>query len=178
MSRLAVLLRAINVSGTGKLAMADLKARLGELGCAEAKTIGAAGSATVACDLSPAELERRLETALAEAHGLSTDVYVRSHSDLNDVLAANPFAEMAEDDPSHLLVVFLEADPAEVDVEALRGKIQGPEQVAAGPRSLYIAFPAGIGTSKLTGPIIHRAVKLKGTGRNWNTVRKLAELTQ
>jgi uncharacterized protein (DUF1697 family) len=176
-SRLAVLLRAINVGGAGKLAMADLKAALADLGCAQPRTLGAAGSAVVEAGDDPAALEARIEADLKARFGLASEVFVRDHAALAATLAANPFHDMARDDPSHLLVLFLKSDPAPADVEALRGKIQGPEQVAAGPACLYAAYPAGIGTSKLTGAIIERALKLKGTGRNWNTVTKLNELT-
>jgi uncharacterized protein (DUF1697 family) len=60
---------------------------------------------------------------------------------------------------------------------ALRGKISGPEQVAAGPGCLYASFPEDIGHSRLTAAMIERALKLRGTARNWNTLRKMAELT-
>ncbi len=35
-------------------------------------------------------------------------------------------------------------------------------------------FPDGIGTSKLTGVMTEARVGTRGTGRNWNTVVKLA----
>ena len=54
----------------------------------------------------------------------------------------------------------------------------GPEEVEAGPGCLYIAYGEGMGHSKLTGAVIERALSLRGTGRNWNTVGKLAELTR
>ena len=62
--RLAILLRAVNVGGTGKLAMADLKTVLAALGCAEPQTLGAAGSAIAATAAQPAALEAELATAL------------------------------------------------------------------------------------------------------------------
>jgi uncharacterized protein (DUF1697 family) len=61
-------------------------------------------------------------------------------------------------------------------VAALRARIAGREEVAAGPRCLFARYPDGIGRSKLTGAMIERALKLRGTGRNWNTVGKLAAM--
>jgi len=177
MRRLAVCLRAINVGGTGKLTMADFKAMLSGLGFAEPQTLGAAGSAVIGTDAAPAVIEAQLEAALNDSFGLATEVMARGHDDLAAVLAANPFAQMAEDDPGHLLVLFLKGEPQPAGVARLREKIVGPEIVEAGPACLYIAYPAGIGTSKLTGQVIEKAIGLKGTGRNWNTVRKLAALT-
>jgi uncharacterized protein (DUF1697 family) len=177
-ARLAVLLRAVNVGGTGKLAMADFKALLGELGHDEAKTLGAAGSAVVTTASKPADLEAEIETALKERFDLATEVFVRSHAELKAALAANPFHKMAKEKPAGLIVVFLKGEPAAAGVEDLRGRIVGPEEVAAGPKCLFIAYGEGMGRSKLTGQIVQRAIKLSGTGRNWNTVQKLAELTK
>jgi len=175
--RLAVLLRAINVGGTGKLTMADFKALLAELGHAEPTTLGAAGSAVVGTASKPAALEADLEEALKARFDLSTEVFARSHAELKAVLAANPFHGMAKEKPAGLLVVFLKGEPEPAAIENLRSRIVGPEEVAAGPKSLFIAYGEGMGRSKLTGQIVHRAIKLSGTGRNWNTVQKLAELT-
>jgi uncharacterized protein (DUF1697 family) len=176
-TKLAVLLRAVNVGGTGKLAMAEFKALLGELGHDEAKTLGAAGSAVVRTGHGPAALETDLETALKARFDLATEVFARTHAELKAVLAANPFCQMAREKPAGLLVVFLKGEPAAAAIEDLRARIVGPEEVAAGPRSLFIAYGDGMGKSKLTGQIVHRTIKLSGTGRNWNTVGKLAELT-
>lgn len=175
--RLALMLRAVNVGGTGKLPMADFKALLGSLGFADPQTLGAAGSAVIGAAADPATIERQVEAALADSFGLPTEAFVRSHAELNAVLKANPFAEMACDMPNRLLVLFLKGDLAAADVATLRGRIVGSEEVHEGPRCLYVAYGDGMGTSKLTGQVIERALSLRGTGRNWNTVQKLAELT-
>ncbi|MFC3069291.1 DUF1697 domain-containing protein [Phenylobacterium soli] len=177
MKRHAVLLRAVNVGGTGKLPMADFKALLSGLDFEAPQTLGAAGSAVIGTDAAAATVEAQLEAALKDSFGLATEVFVRDHEALKATLAANPFADMARDRPSALLVLFLKGEPAAPDVEALRARIVGPEAVHPGPRSLYIAYGAGMGTSKLTGQVIERALGLRGTSRNWNTVQKLADLT-
>ncbi len=61
-------------------------------------------------------------------------------------------------------------------MDRLNAAIVGPEQVAANGRELYITYPDGIGTSKLSTNLIEKALgKHRGTGRNWNTVLKIAE---
>jgi uncharacterized protein (DUF1697 family) len=176
--RLAVLLRAVNVGGTGKLPMADFKAALADLGYEEPSTLGAAGSAVIATAARPVAVEAALEADLTSRFGLATEAFARTHAELAAILKANPFAAMARDKPSALIVLFLKGEPTAAGVTALREKIVGPEQVEAGPGCLYIAYGAGMGASKLTGQIIERAIGLRGTGRNWNTVGKLAELTK
>jgi uncharacterized protein (DUF1697 family) len=39
-------------------------------------------------------------------------------------------------------------------------------------------YPAGIGTSKLTNKLIEDKLGTRATGRNWNTVLKLRDLTK
>jgi uncharacterized protein (DUF1697 family) len=174
-ARLALLLRAINVGGR-KLASADFKAALAHLGYGEAQTVGAAGSAVVRADAAPAAVEAALEAELQSRLGFLTEVFARTPAALAATLAGNPFPQLAKDDPSHLLVLFLKADPTPAALAALRGKIVGREQVEPGPGCLYMAYPDGIGTSKLNPAVIGRGLGQPGTGRNWNTVQKLAEL--
>jgi uncharacterized protein (DUF1697 family) len=174
-TRLAVMLRAVNVGGR-RLTMADFKAALAAEGLEDAVTVAATGNAVAAAKPSP-DLEARLETGLGRALGGPLEVFVRDAAALARVVAENPFPQLARDDPSHLLVMFLRDTPTKAAVAALQAKIVGRETVAAGPGCLYSCFPDGIGRSKLTSAVVERALKLRGTGRNWNTVRKLADLT-
>jgi len=43
-------------------------------------------------------------------------------------------------------------------------------------RAMWIHYPEGAGTSKLTPSLIDRAIGSPGTARNWNTVLKLEEM--
>jgi len=171
----AVLLRAVNVAGQ-RLVMADFKAVLAELGFPDARTVVATGNAVIVAPRADAALEARIEAGLKAAFGDTPDVFARDAGQLAAVLAANPFQEMAKTAPHHLVVMFLRGDPDAAAIAALQAKITGPEQVAAGPGCLFAAYPQDIGHSKLTGSLIERTLKLRGTARNWNTVRKLAEL--
>jgi uncharacterized protein (DUF1697 family) len=171
--KLAVLLRAINVSGTGKLPMADLKALLGELGHAEPQTLLASGNAVIGTELPAAEVERTLQAALKDRRGLTTEVFVRDHAELVAVMAANPFPDFAREQPSRMMALFLAGDPPTDLAPLERWATQG-EQIARGPRCLYMTYPQGAGTSKLANA---KTEASRGTARNWNTVGKLADLT-
>lgn len=175
-AKLAILLRAINVGGR-RLTSSEFKAAIAHLGYGEAKTVGAAGSAVIATEAAPASVEAALEAELAARLGFVTEVFARPRAALAATLSANAFPAMAKADPSHLLVLFLKNDPTAAELAALRDRIVGREQVESGPGCLYIAFPDGIGTSKLTPAVMARALRQPGTGRNWNTVRMLAELS-
>lgn len=174
--KVAVLLRAVNLAGS-RLKMDDFKAALAELGYPGAVTVAATGNAVIDAPAADAALEAKLQKGLAAAFGQETEVFVRDGRQLAAIVAGNPFPQMAKDDPSHLVVGFLRGEPAASNVEALQASIEGPEQVRAGPGCLYTAYPDDIGHSKLTAAKVERAIKLRSTGRNWNTVQKLLELT-
>jgi len=177
MKKVGVFLRAINLSGR-RLLMADFKRALEAAGHPDAQTVVATGNAVILAAAAGAALEARIEEALETTLGQSTEVFTRDGAELAAVVKANPFPKMATDDPSHLVVVFLNGQATADAVETLRGKIKGPEEVAAGPACLYACYPDDIGHSKLTAAMIERALKLRGTARNWNTVLKMAELAR
>ena len=65
-------------------------------------------------------------------------------------------------------------DPFEA-VEALRGFAAGDERVESAGGGLFFWHPDGLGRSKMAEKAQPRLIGV-GTGRNWNTVRKLAAM--
>ena len=63
-------------------------------------------------------------------------------------------------------------------MKQLRAAIKGPETAHAHHKHLYILYPEGIGRSKLTSKLIEDKLGTRGTGRNWNTVLKLAAMVR
>ncbi len=122
------LIRAINVGGRTVVPMAGLRALAGELELGEAKTVLQSGNLILASPgTAGAKLEALLETAIAERFGYKTEVLVRSLAQWEKIIAANPFADEARDDPSHLLVMPLKDAPAASAVKALQAAIKGRE---------------------------------------------------
>lgn len=170
------LLRAVNVGGRGKVAMTDLRAMLEELGFEAPQSLLQSGNLVFASETTGAALEAVLEQEAKARLGLATDFIVRTANEWRRIVAANPFAAMAKEDPSHLVVMPLKSPPDAAGLKGLRAWIPGREAIEASGRELYISYPDGIGTSKLTGAVIERRVGARGTARNWNTVTKLAAL--
>ncbi|WP_374575601.1 DUF1697 domain-containing protein [Phenylobacterium sp.] len=173
MSARIALFRAVNVGGSGKVAMSDLKALFDDLGLGPAATLQAAGSVVFHGQGEEADLEARLEAEAAARLGLKSAVFVRGPEEWRAVIAANPFAEAARDEPSRLMVMPLKAPADPAGPAALEAAGQAGERVAATGRSAYIHFPQGAGTSKLTPRLIEARLGAPGTARNWNTVLKL-----
>jgi uncharacterized protein (DUF1697 family) len=53
----------------------------------------------------------------------------------------------------------------------------GPEGIKRIGNTLYAYYVNGAGPSKLTLTLIEKSLKVKGKGRNWNTLTKLLELS-
>ena len=173
------LLRGINVGGRNMVAMTALRDLLAALGFAGAQTLLQSGNAVFRGDKrTGAKLERLLEVETEKRLGVAADYFVRTADEWDAVIAGNPFPDAAADDPGHLLVMCLKDVPAADAVAQLRAAIRGPEVIHADGRHLYAVYPAGIGTSKLTHTVIERTLGTRGTGRNWNTVLKLAALAR
>lgn len=174
MKRVAGLLRAVNVGGR-KLLMADLT-RIATAAAFDAPaTLLASGNLLFGTTLSGEAAGAKLEAAILADQGLATDVMVRDLAELRAVIAANPFPRQAAEEPSRLMAMFLSGEP-EDDVGVLASACQFGEEIRLGPGCLYIYFPSGAGTSKLTNVLIERRLKVRGTARNWNTVTKLEAL--
>jgi uncharacterized protein (DUF1697 family) len=170
------LLRAINVGGV-KVSMADLKALLTDLGFEDVRTLLNSGNVVFrGKHKAGADLEKLLETEFAKRAGRPTEFFVRTAEEWNSIVHRNPMTNEARSDPGHLLVVVLKRAPSNQEVDALRAAIVGPEVVEADGKQAYIYYPDGVGQSKLTAKLIEKQLGSPGTGRNWNTVLKLAAM--
>ena len=108
---------------------------------------------------------------LVHGGGPQVDVMLRSTAEMKRVVARNPFPEMAETDPGHLVVVFLPGAPDDAGKASLKAPWSGPETLKLIGADLYITYPEGIGVSKLK-----LRLKPPGTARNWRVVTALADL--
>lgn len=163
-----LLLRAVNVGGTGKLPMADLRSLCESLGLRHVRTYIQSGNVVVSSALGAAQVKARLEKALLATLGKPCRVLVRSLAEMEQVEVGNPFPEAA---PAQLLVIFLDEAPPAAAIDAV--KVPARERLALRGRELYIHFPDGMGQSKLKIPFADI-----GTGRNLNTIRKLIALAR
>lgn len=179
MNSYIALLRAVNVAGRNMLSMSDLRALAEDLGLEGARTLLQSGNLVFQSkrQVAAAALERRFEEETARRLNLSVDYFIRSADELETVIDRNPFSKESVSDPGHLLVLFLKAEPPAKSIGALKDAVRGPEYFRSVGTHLYIVYPAGIGRSKLTTAVIEKTLGTRGTGRNWNTVLKLAALT-
>ena len=166
MTAYVALLRAMNVAGTGKLPMSELK-RIGEAcGFGNVRTFIASGNLLFESDLPEAEAQTRIEDRLKAIFGKPVPVFVRSAAEMAAAAAANPFDD---DKPSRVMAHFIAAEPTAAMLAEARD-VAG-ERMALGPRAIIVSYGEGIGKTRLKLP----PVKL-GTARNMNSVAKIAAM--
>ncbi|WP_321889785.1 DUF1697 domain-containing protein [Paraburkholderia bannensis] len=159
------LLRAVNVGGTGKLPMPELRAMCEALGFTNVRTYIASGNVVFESRLAAASVKKRLEQSLEEYASKPVGVLLRNADEMAAVLADNPFADAP---PERTVAIFLDAAPPADTLDNVSG--HGTEQLALGKREIYVYYPDGIGRSKLK-----IASGKDGTARNMNTVATLAQ---
>ncbi|MEW2613831.1 DUF1697 domain-containing protein [Streptomyces sp. NPDC047880] len=175
----AALLRGINVGGSRKVPMADLRTLLTDLGHDDVRTYLQSGQAVFTSGRGGEDaLAAEIAQAVEQRFGFGVDVIVRDHAYLRAIADACPFPA-AGLEPKQLHVTYFSAPVtpdrfAEIDQDAYL-----PEEFRLGDRALYLYAPNGLGRSKLaehlSKPRVNKGVI--ATTRNWNTVVKLVEMT-
>jgi uncharacterized protein (DUF1697 family) len=166
MTAYIALLRAVNVGGTGKLPMTELKAMCEAEGFEGVKTYIASGNVVFTSRLKEKAVKDALEARLADYAGKPVGVMVRTAAEMAAVLAANPFPGAPG---NRVVAIFLDSAPPKDTLAAVRHKAS--EEIRLGKRELYVRYDDGMASSKLVIP----AAKA-GTARNINTVAKLTEM--
>ena len=166
MAAFVALLRAVNVGGTGKLPMTELKAMCEELGFAAVRTYIASGNVVFTSRKSEAAIKSALEQRLHAYAGAPVGVLVRSAAAMAQVAADNPFPKAA---PNRTVAIFLDKAPPADALSGIRG--QKNEELRLGRREIYVHYGEGMGTSKLVIPVTKT-----GTARNMNTIATLAKM--
>jgi uncharacterized protein (DUF1697 family) len=160
------LLRAVNVGGTGKLPMAELKAMCIAEGFANVQTYIASGNVVFNTNRSAATVKAGLEKRLQTYAGKPVGVVIRTAQEMVAVLKSNPFPKSP---PNWTVAIFLDDPPLLNTLDDIRGRQD--EKLRLGKREIYVAYGAGMGRSKLRIP-----AAANGTARNINTIAKLIEL--
>src|SRR5258706_15884570 len=112
------LLRAVNVGGTGKLPMAELKAMCAAEGFAKVETYIASGNVVFQAGKSAGIVKALLEKRLGAYAGKTVGVVIRAAHEMEEILKANPFAKAP---PNATVAIFLDEAPPKDALEGVRG---------------------------------------------------------
>ena len=168
------LLRGVNIGGN-ILKMERLRALCAELGAKNARTYIQSGNIVFEAPATSSHWTRALERKLAGESRLPVSVIVRTAAEMNNVLAGNPFLKEKGIDTARLAVTFLQQAPAKKALGSLAALEIGSERYAHKGREIYIHCPDGFAKAKLYS--LDRTLAQRTTTRNWNTVKKLCEMS-
>jgi uncharacterized protein (DUF1697 family) len=165
------LLRGVNVGRANRIAMADLRAAVEELGYTEVRTLLNSGNVIFCAPAGAAGVaEASIAAALAKL-GVTTRVIVLPVAELHDILAAHPFPDIVTD-PARLLVAVFAGGAPLPRVAALAAQDWGIDRMALLPRAAFLWCASGILESPLL-KAFSRAAGDTATTRNWTTMTKL-----
>ena len=169
------LLRGINVGGRNKVPMADLRALAADLGWTNVFTYIASGNLFFDAAAEAAAIETTLEGAIDRRFGITIPVIVRVTAQWPDLIAANPFPEAADAEPDRLMLCLTKAAPRDDAASKLEEHARNGEQVRLAGGALWVYYPKGAGTSRLSPSLFDRLAGSPVTARNWRTVIKVGE---
>lgn len=173
--RYIALIRGINVGRARRVAMADLRKLIEDLGYTDVRSVLNSGNLVFAADgakpdLAAAAIEEQMVLKL----GVAARVMVLSREELATVLAENTVLEQANDH-ARLLVFILGDTAMRAAVAPLCELTWGSEALALGQRAAYVWCPDGV-LASAAASALGKQLGDTTTSRNWNTLCKLYAL--
>ena len=177
MPRYVALFRGINVGKAKRIAMADLRKLLEELGYGDVKTLLNSGNAVFSGAAGAANKHaRRIRAAVAGQLGVDALVIVKSAQDIAGIIADNKLEKVASDH-SRLLVAVSDEAGVLAGIKPLAAKDWGREKVHVGKHGALVWCANGILESQALTAVL-KGLEGGGTTRNWATLNKIHSLLQ
>ncbi len=171
-------LRGVNLGPTRRLKMAELRAALTDAGFTDVRTHLQSGNVVVSSPLAASDVATAMGEAISTGCGLKTDVIVRSRTQLQKAVDADPLADVATEPARHVLGLMADL-PAAAAVQAVVARIEslpadGDRYVFSG-KHFYLWCPNGISKSPYFKTNWTK-LGVSSTQRNWNTVTAMLAL--
>jgi len=173
--RHVALIRGINVGRAKRVAMADLRALVEDLGYGDVRTLLNSGNVVFDVPASArGDPAARIEQTMTRRVGVSARVTVLTAREVAAAVADNPLGKVASD-PSRLFVTILTNPADRKRLLPLARQDWMPDMLAVGGRVAYLWCPKGMMESRLAEAVSH-LLGDAATTRNWATLTKLHAL--
>ncbi|WP_035805760.1 DUF1697 domain-containing protein [Kitasatospora mediocidica] len=168
-------LRAVNVGGR-TVTMARVRELFGELGLADVRTYIQSGNVffSAAAGTDRAALTRRIEAHLEQALGFPVPTMLRTVGEVEELLAADPFAGIELTAENRFCVVFL-SEPLPADLELPRSTPKGDLEVigATDGAAFVVAHIINGRPAGNPGAVFGKSYQGQGTARFLHTTVKI-----
>src|SRR4029453_6943154 len=131
-----LLLRGVNLASRNRIAMGDLRAALEDGGFGEVRTYLQSGNVVLASKAKGDDVVRKVERLIAKEFGLDISIVVRSRTQLERVVEANPLRKIAKN-PKPYQVSFLATRPSRDLISRVEQAVVSPEQMVVIGREIY-----------------------------------------
>jgi uncharacterized protein (DUF1697 family) len=176
MQTYVALLYSIILGEGRRVVMSDLKAMAEGLGLKNPRTLAATGNLVFETqDKEIATLERRLEAAFEKTFGRHVDIIVRRADDWRRLAAGNPFPVESAAAADRVAVRVMRTPVSCEAIAALQSYVGKDERMQAVGGDIWVFFSRETSSSRLLTAASHKRLGV-GTSRNWNTVRRLADM--
>jgi uncharacterized protein (DUF1697 family) len=173
------MLRGINVSGQKLIKMERLRASLEALGFDEVRTYIQSGNVVFKAAKQSADgLAKKIADKILRDFGFPVPVLIRAADEMSAAVKANPFLKDAGNNESKLHVTFLSDNAPATAEKTLAVLAAKSERFKISGREIYLCFPDGYGSTKLSNSAIEKKLSVSATTRNWITVNVLLAMTQ
>ncbi|WP_439470698.1 DUF1697 domain-containing protein [Brevundimonas sp.] len=169
-----ILFRGMNTGGV-RAPVGEQRAMAEAMGLKNPRTLQASGNLVVESALPTDRLEADIEAAMDKTFDLKIVAMARTPDQWTKLIAANPFPDEAAAQSARVVAMVMKDGIKDGGLEAVQALCRDGEAVEAVDGVLYFWFPNGQGESEIFKKATPKMLGM-GTGRNWNTVLKLAEM--
>jgi uncharacterized protein (DUF1697 family) len=174
--RYVALLRGINLLNSRRIKMPALEAIFTASGAKNVRSYIQSGNIVFTAPASALKkIAVNVDREMNASHGFGCHLTTRTQPELEAIIAANPFADRLCDGKT-LHVVFLADMPTPEQVATLDPNRSPGDEFRVIGREVFLYLPNGMARTKLSNQWLDSRLKTTSTVRNWNTVRKLAEM--
>ena len=175
MTRFVTFLRGINVGGRS-VKKEKLQEAFNSLGFQNVATYKQSGNVIFEIDSgSVEEIKKKIEVRLQETLGYNVVVFVRTTTQLKDIIECEPFKGRQNKEDTSFLVTFLASAPAKFTIELPTIIPKSTAQLISSKGTEVFSETHGGGEGALPNPFIESKLKVKATTRNMNIVREIVE---
>jgi len=169
--RYIALLRGVNIGRAKRIAMADLRKLVENLGYTEVRSLLNSGNVVFNAVVTADEAAAAIDDALVLRLGIVARVFVLDHDAICAIIDDNPLLEQASDH-ARLFAFFLAGQPEREAAACLCDQDWAPEMLALGRHAAYVWCPEGM-LDSAAAAALGKQLGDATTSRNWNTMKKL-----
>jgi uncharacterized protein (DUF1697 family) len=173
MTRYVAFLRGVNVGGNNVVTKAKLIKVFTAPGYRNVAVYRQSGNVIFDSDKPAKEITLEIQEKLKVAVGKEVGVFLRTFSELKEILENNPFPDETPENSS-FMVTFLSAAPTTVPAVPLRIPKSTAEVLQIRGTEAF-SMTHGGGEGALPNPFLEKTLKMQATTRNLSTIREIVE---